>query len=164
MMNSEKLSMREKQPGHDRSFVESEQNFFDALSSLVDLSKYEVINKPTTLKKCFSGKYGVVPEASIVNKSTGKQIFFEVKKQGASGNAEERAYKHHTVQFYKLLSRMFGYDYHPFVTVFCEHLSHDPKYTLKFQDLIEETNYCLWTDYNPEVLKSKLELWLAWID
>lgn len=46
---------------------------------------------------------GIRPEASILNKATGRVMYFEVKKQGDAGNAEERAFKHHTVQFYKTL-------------------------------------------------------------
>ena len=63
---------------------------------------------PTDLRNIFveasSGQLplGVMPEASITSRETAKKFFVEVKKQGPGGNAHERAYKHHTVQFYKI--------------------------------------------------------------
>jgi hypothetical protein len=97
-----------------------------------------------------------VPEASITNVSTGRKFFVEVKKQGPAGNADERACKHHTVQFYKALRERFGYSYHPFVTVFCENLATDRRYTLKAEYLFEPNHYFLWVNYDLALLRGYL--------
>ena len=102
-MDSKKLSARTKQPGHDRTFTASETNFSTALRSFLDPKLYQVIDKPRDLARIFPREggdgLGVHPEASITSVRTGKKLFFEVKKQGPNGNADERACKHHTVQF-----------------------------------------------------------------
>lgn len=79
-------------------------------------------------------------------------MYFEVKKQGPAGNAEERACKHHTVQFYKTLSDFTGYDYHAHVTIFCESLATMSRYTQKFLYLFEREHYFLWVDYDLDLL------------
>lgn len=163
-MNSEKLSQRTKQPGNDRTFENSENKFSTFLKENLDHNLYEVEIQPKELLKCFSGIYGVKPEASIRNKKTGKRIFIEVKKQGDAGNAEERVCKHHTKKFYDLMHKQYGYDYHPFVAVFCEKLATSSRYTVKFQDLLETTNYCLWKNYDKEILKNSVNEWLKWLD
>ena len=70
---------------------------------------------------------GVRPEASIRNRETGRVMYFEVKKQGDAGNAEERAFKHHTVQFYKTLQDLTRMPYHAYRTIFCESLATNPR-------------------------------------
>lgn len=163
-MNSQKLSQRIKQPGNDRTFEDSEDKFSTFLKENLDSNSYEVEIQPKELLKCFSGVYGVKPEAVIKNKKTGKRLFVEVKKQGDAGNAEERVCKYHTKKFYELMFNTYGYEYHPFVAVFCEKLATNSRYTIKFQDLLESTNYCLWKNYDKDVLKVSLERWLKWLD
>lgn len=167
-MDSERLSKRDKQPGHDRTFLTSEANFVDEARACLDASKYVVAKNPTDLKYCLSpkaeGGLGINPEASITSKATGRRFFVEVKKQGPRGNAEERACKHHTVQFYRLMQRMYSYDYHPYVTIFCESLAVDRRYTAKFVHLFEPDNYFLWVDYDPgalcDFLRGRCAAWL----
>ncbi len=169
-MNSEKLSARRKQPGHDRTFTTSEANFIMAASRCLDLALYEVIDHPRELADVFpetSGvarSLGVVPEAAIISRRTGRRFFVEVKKQGDAGNADERACKHHTVQFYKTLHDRYGYNYHPFVTVMCESLATNRRYTLKAAFLFEPDQYFLWVDYDLsllcEYLQSRCRDWL----
>jgi len=96
---------------------------------------------------------GILPEASIRNRTTGNVMYFEVKKQGPRGNAEERACKHHTVQFYKTLKAFTGRSYHAYCTIFCESLAVQPRYTQKISYLIEPGHYFLWIDYNPDLLR-----------
>jgi hypothetical protein len=60
--------------------------------------------------------------------------------------------------------KQYGYDYHPFVAVFCEKLATRARYTVKFQDLLEATNYCLWKDYDKQILKDSVNEWLKWLD
>lgn len=157
-MDSARLSERAKQPGHDRSFVVSEGNFDDAARECLDPTKYAVEDHPRDLAKIFPATLagerdlGVVPEASITSIATGRKFFVEVKKQGPNGNAEERACKHHTVQFVKTLHAIYGYDYHPFVTVFCENLATDARYTRKAEFLFEKDQYFNWVGYDLEKL------------
>lgn len=167
-MDSKKLSARTKQPGHDVTYRKSEMEFIRVAKHTLDPGKYKVVDHPRDLDDIFTdeeGSLGVVPEAAIINIKNGKRIFVEVKKQGPKGNAEERAYKHHTVEFYRLLKTAFGYDYHPFITVFCENLATDRKYTLKIKNLIEKDNYVLWVSYDQNLLGRFLqERCIKWLE
>lgn len=151
-MNSEKLSARAKQPGHDRTFRQSEENFVDALHEILDETEWDIVDHPRDLARIFGDRYGVIPEASITYKPNGRAIYFEVKKQGPSGNADERACKHHTVQFYKTVNEVTGYGYHPFVTIMCQNLATDERYTLKHPYFFEEDHYLLWVGYDLDIL------------
>lgn len=167
-MNSERLSARKRQPGHDQTFRESERNFIEAARLVLPPDRYKVVDHPGDLRSIFtdaSGSLGLVPEASIENLQTGRKFFVEVKKQGPAGNAEERAFKHHTVQFYKVLHEMYGYDFHPFVTVWCDNLATDRKYVLKARYLFEPDNYFLWRGYDLDLLSEYLNARCsAWLD
>jgi adenine-specific DNA-methyltransferase len=163
-MDSAKLAARAKQPGHDQSFRRSELDFVSALESILDLSEWEVVDHPRDLRRIIGGRYGVVPEAMIRNHQTGNRMFFEVKKQGPTGNADERACKHHTVQFYSVLERAFGYSYHPFVTIMCESLATDPRYTTKHPYFYAPDQYFCWVNYDLDILADYLarisDMWL----
>lgn len=167
-MNAEKLAARTKQPGHDRTFKVSESNFIEAATKILPADLYRVVDHPADLRSIFSdeeGSLGIVPEASIESLRTGRKFFVEVKKQGPIGNAEERGFKHHTVQFHRVLHDMFGYDYHPFVTVWCENLATDRRYVLKAPYLFEPDNYLLWKEYDPGILRAYLTARCsAWLD
>jgi hypothetical protein len=151
-MDSAKLSARAKQPGHDRTFMASEANFVKALADILDANDWTVVDHPRDLSKIIGGRFGVVPEASIEYRPTGRKMYFEVKKQGMAGNADERASKHHTVQFYKELHAVTGYEYHPFVTVLCESLATAERYTLKHPFFFEVDHYFCWVDYDLDLL------------
>jgi hypothetical protein len=116
------LSARTRQPGHDRSFVTSETNFVRALETILDSGQYEVRDHPSDLLRIFKAEtasaLGIRPEASVRSIATKRVMYFEVKKQGDAGNAEERAFKHHTVQFYKTLRTFTGLPYHAYCTIF----------------------------------------------
>jgi hypothetical protein len=155
-MDSERLSQRERQPGHDRSFVASETNFISGARQALDLSRYRVDDKPSELRNLFGPRLGVAPEATVTSVGTGRKFFVEVKKQGPRGNAEERACKHHTVQFYKCLHERFGYSYHPYVTIFCESLAVDARYTRKVVHYYEPGQYLLWVNYKQAILSEFL--------
>jgi hypothetical protein len=159
-MNSEKLSQREKQPGNDRTFRKAETHLITTATKVLDLKIYKIVDHPQDLNAIFKdaegAPLGVIPEASIENLQTGRKFFVEVKKQGPAGNAEERACKHHTVQFYKLMKELFNYDFHPFVTVCCENLATDRRYTLKAKYLFEPDNYFLWSNYDENLLEKYL--------
>lgn len=163
-MNSEKLSLRARQPGHDRTFRSSETNFVEALHVILDSSDWVIEDQPRELRRVIGGRFGIQPEASIEYLPTGRKFFFEVKKQGPQGNADERACKHHTVQFYNELHAVFGYDYHPFATVMCESLATMERYTLKHPFYFEPDHYFCWVDYDVDLLADYVahiaDLWL----
>ena len=170
-MDSEKLSARDKQPGHDQSYKTSEKNFIVLARECLDPNLYDVIAQPKELRNLFPARsaderdLGVRPEATIINRSTQRRFFVEVKKQGDRGNADERACKHHTVRFYQVLKERFGYDYHPFVTVFCEALATNPRYTRKSEYYFEQPNYFNWEHYDQAALCEFLqERCRDWID
>lgn len=157
-MDSRKLSARKKQPGHDRTFEASERNFAEALRQVLDLDQFVIVEKPRDLdaiipKADGNGAYGVIPEVSVTSRKTGKKLFFEVKKQGPRGNADERACKHHTVQFYRTLKELLGYNYHPFFTVFCEDLATDVRYVSKHPFFYEAGQFFSWVGYDLESLE-----------
>ena len=157
-MNSKLLSMRARQPGHDRTFRTSETNFVKALETILDANEWQINDHPRELRKIIGDRYGIVPEASIEYLPNGRKFFFEVKKQGSAGNADERACKHHTVQFYKNLHSIFGYDFHPFATIMCESLATEERYTLKHHFYFEPDHYFCWVDYDIDLLADYLAL------
>lgn len=170
-MDARRLSARNKQPGDDQTYRQSEKNFIKVARRCLDLSKYRIEDKPGELRNLFpptlihKRPLGVEPEAMIVNLATGRRFFVEVKKQGDRGNAEERACKHHTVQFYRTLKDRYGYDYHPFVTIMCEALATNPRYTRKSAYYYELNQYFNWIDYDFDSLCRFLnERCTEWLD
>ena len=79
---------------------------------------------------------------------------------------DERACRHHTVQFYKLMQQLYPeYKYHPYVTVFCEALAELPRYTIKAAYVFEPDQYFLWRDYDIKLLCDYLrERCSEWLD
>lgn len=169
-MDSKRLSTRDKQPGDDQTYLVSEANFIEHARECLDAEKYDVVPKPKELLKIFDrlggGRaLGIKPEAVIISKATDRRFFVEVKKQNDEGNAEERAFKHHTVQFCKTLKVLYNYEYHPYVTIFCDSLATNSRYTSKFVYLIEPDHYLLWVDYDHGTLCKFLRArCAAWLD
>lgn len=67
-MNAKKLSARSRQPGHDRTFKVSENNFVAAPQAILPPDRYLVVDHPGDLRSIFTddaGSLGVVPETSI---------------------------------------------------------------------------------------------------
>ena len=151
-MDSAKLSARARQPGHDQTFRESEANFIEALETILDLQEFAVEDKPDDLRRMLGGRFGIQPEASVEHLPSGRKLYFEVKKQGPAGNADERACKHHTVQFYKALADFTGYDYHAFCTIMCESLAELDRYTIKHAYFFEPEHCFAWRDYDLDLL------------
>ena len=150
--NAKKLAARLIQPGHDVSFKKTEKSLVIALKMILPESDWEVEAHPRDLAKLIDGRFGVVPDAVVRHKASGRVMFFEAKKQGDQGNADERACRHHTVAFYKALNDKYKYKYHPFVTVFCDALAINPRYTAKHSTFFEEGNYLAWEKYDLVVL------------
>ena len=170
-MNSERLSARSKQPGHDRTFRVSESRFVESATSCLDPAKYMLVARPQELRNLFPAAspdqrdLGIELEAVIVHRRTKRRLYVEVKKQGDAGNADERAAKHHTVQFYKTMKDRLGYDYHPIVTVFCEALATNPRYTRKAVYYFEPNQYFNWVNYDTDSLCQYLnERCSVWLD
>lgn len=163
-MNAKRLSERERQPGNDRSFVKAELDFINAARKCLDVSTYDVEPQPNDLRNLFKitsegeRALGVVFEAVIINKKTKRRLYVEVKKQGDNGNADERACKHHTVQFYKTMKDRFNYKYHPVITIMCEALAINPRYTRKSIYYFEPDQYFNWVDYDIDKLCRYLTL------
>lgn len=150
---SELLSNRKKQPGNDRSFEESENRLYDTLKKFLSKDVFKVEGKHNNdLLKMFAGQYGVQADAKVTHLPSNKVIYFEVKRQNNQGNAEERAYKTHTVQFQKVIREKLGLPYHPFVLIFCDSLATNPRYTVKFEYYVEPYHYLLWKDYDEKIL------------
>lgn len=157
-MDSAKLSARIRQPGHDRTFRESETNFIEALHKVLPGEDWIVTDHPRDLARMIGGRYGIVPEAGIKLRENGRVFYFEVKKQGPAGNADERACKHHTVEFYKRLAAETGMPYHCFATIMCQNLATDERYTLKHPYFFEPDHYFLWVDYDLDALREYLAM------
>jgi hypothetical protein len=162
------LKKRKKQPGDDRSYRKSEKNLSRAAQRALSRRRYLIVEKPKDLLYLFDdGKgraLGLRPELKIESVETGRVLFVEVKKQGPKGNADERAMKHHTKRFYSVMKKKYRYRYHPFITVFCENLAKDRRYTLKIPYFIETDHYFLWKDYDhpslERYLRSRCKEWL----
>lgn len=152
-MDSQRLSARLKQPGHDRTFLKSETSFVEALRLVLPARSYQVVDHPPDLRKLLGGRFGIVPEASIEFLPKRRKMYFEVKNQGKGGNADERACKHHTVQFYKTLRKATGFDYHAFVTVMCGSLAKEERYVTKHPFYFEDDHYFNWVDFDVPSLK-----------
>lgn len=167
-MDASKLAARLRQPGHDRTFLQSEQDFLIAATNILH-PLYEVRRNPRDLSDIFATPgntaYGVIPEASVTSVTTGRKFFVEVKKQGPSGNAEERAARHHTVRFYEVLREKFRYNYHPYVLILCDRLADHPRYVNKYPFIYEPKQYFLWKDYCPNLLSQYLlERCAEWLE
>ncbi|MFM7089081.1 MAG: MunI family type II restriction endonuclease [Candidatus Paceibacterota bacterium] len=171
---SERLSKRKVQPGHNREWRSSEEDFVKVARMVLDQSKYEVIAAPTTLRNIippdseYSRSLGILPEAVIISKATGKQLFVEVKTQKDEGNAQERACRYYTPSFIKFMNKLFGYNYHPFITIFCDQLATKPKFVRKYPLYYEEGTYMLWVDNDVNAmsvyLNSVCKRWLDPVD
>lgn len=104
---------------------------------------------------------GLEPEGEICHSNSGRFLLFEVKNQGAEGNAEERCYRHHTEVFSRHLKDRFSLGYHPYFTIFTGALSTHTRYTLKFPYHIAAGHYFLWTDYLSNEGRDRLYEYLA---
>ena len=160
---------KRKPPGADQTYREAENRFFEVARAGLSKRRYEIDRQPNDLMAIFAtsedgGRLGMKPDFSITSVQTKKKLFVEVKKQRDRGNADERACRQYTVGFYCLMKEEFGYDYHPFVTIFCESLATNRRYTEKFKHLIPEEQYHLWVRYEKarliRFLKARCEAWL----
>ena len=156
---SQRLAGRARQPGHDVTWRTSETAVED-LCRLLLPARFEVVAQPRDLAEFYSAapaRLGLRPELKITSTRTRRFVYVEVKRQGPSGNAEERVYKHHTVGFAAAVHDRFGLDYHPFVAVFCDNLATDRRYTAKFACHLTPGSYLCWAGYDPALLAGFLD-------
>lgn len=155
----EVLRTRTRQPGHDLAWRAAETRFSAAARALLP-DRYVVEDKPADLRGFYASgprQLGLEPEAKILDTVTGRYVYVEVKRQGRHGNAEERAYKHHTPGFVRRLAELTGLEYHSYVTVFCEDLATLRRYTMKIAAHLDAPHYLLWARYDPLVLADWLD-------
>ncbi len=151
-----------------RRFRKSEDAFHFVATGLAALNPsldLRVTRNPKTLRLFYredgeTHRYGLSPEEEILHIPSGRILFFEVKNQGPRGNAEERAYRHHTMVFSRRIMELFKLDYHPYFTIFTGNLATDDRYILKFRHHIETTHYFLWRDYNTQSGQRDLQQYL----
>lgn len=168
-MASRHLSARARQPGHDRTFVASEQRVASACRALLG-GQFVVVEQPRDLADLYgpnpdSGRpLGVVPELLVRSRATGNVLFVEVKTQGSAGNAEERAAKHYTAPFIAAVAARTGMAYHPFVTVFCGRLAVDGRYVTKLPFLVPDGHRLLWRDHDRRLFDDFFSGWADRLD
>jgi hypothetical protein len=155
-VDSFKLSQRKIQPGHIRRFIRSEDAFAEVAREFDGKDGLQVRFKPISLLGFYEDptgeqkSLGLVPEAEICHTPSGRVLFFEVKNQGPRGNAEERAYRHHTAEFQDRLRKKFRLSYHPYFTIFTGNLASDRRYTMKIPYHIDAEHYFLWRDFDTD--------------
>ena len=93
---------------------------------LMNSKTYTAIEKPKHLTKIYGGKWGIEPDFAIQNKHTKKIAFFESKRQGAGGNAHERACKYFAPGLELACAKIAGIE-RPFFFIFMNGLTTDPK-------------------------------------
>ena len=157
--------MRAIQPGNVRRFEKSEDAFHEVAARFDGIQGLKVVRKPVTLRTFYrepgeTHSLGLQPEEEILHTPSGRRLFFEVKNQGPRGNAEERAFRHHTLPFEQRLRAIYGIDYHPYFTIFTGNLATDDRYILKFRHHIDRDHYFLWKDYNSAEGQDEMERFL----
>lgn len=94
---------------------------------LLDDPLYIFDEKPKHLRFFLKGKWGIQPDFSIENTDTGKIAFFEVKSQGAYGNAHERACKYFAPGVERVCAPIAGFE-RPFFFIFVGEILHSPSH------------------------------------
>lgn len=103
---------------------------------------YEVTLKPKKLE-IYGSRRGVVLDAMITNRQSGKKIFIEKKTGNNGGNAHERVYKFLSKPLQKKVSREYGTVPKPFFFIFSGKTFQKEKYINEFSLLLEEENYAI---------------------
>lgn len=119
------------------------------------LPEMEIISKPKTLKKIYGGKFGIIPDLCIKNKSNGKMIFLEKKTGEKGGNAHERAYKYLSPALIQKVQEDFNVTHPPFLFVFSGKTFKDEKYTKEISFMLSHIpdNFIIW-DGSDEMIEN----------
>ena len=131
---------------------------FDAImrTYVID-TDYEYQRKPSGLRGIYgslqSGNpHGIIPEAVIRNKATGRALYVEVKRQRAAGNAHERACKYFAPGIISSAQAIANQPSSviPFWWIFTNGIATDPRYVQEITHwfLGIEPHLFLWQDLN----------------
>jgi hypothetical protein len=118
---------------------------------LSSVDNYDFVKKPKTLRHIYKKGHGIVPDFSITNTETNKTIWVELKRQGNSGNAHERACKYFApaiVQSAKKIGNLLD-DEFPFWLIFMDGLANNERYRREIIFWFGETHKkysLLWKD------------------
>ena len=118
-----------------------EKTFAEHLRSLLS-EQYSVIEKPPKLVVYPGGK-GVVLDALIVNKNTGKSLYVENKAGDKGGNAHERVYKFLSPGLKDSVRETYNTVEQPFFLVFSGDTFQRDKYQNEFKLLLRDENYAI---------------------
>lgn len=135
--------------------AESEVKFHEVMASalqcLPGLGDYNVVAQPDDLRRIFGGgRWGVRPDAAVINKETGRTVFVEVKRQNPRGNAHERACKYFAPGLVAAARKKgnIHQDDFPFFLVFTNGLATSEKYAEEisfwFSAPEVENHFLLW--------------------
>lgn len=159
---------------------QAEQNLYEAFRNAFLGTNYVLYEKPTHLKNLYaqvrlppdvqaqiynppidleSTQWGVSPDFAIENRTTGKIIFGEIKRQdgwvegkepsAGRGNAHERLCKLFTpglLKTYRRISKIHEPDFLPFWVVFEGDITRDPKRVREISFWFDsfKSNYFMW--------------------
>lgn len=143
---SKMLAGRVVQPG-SKPFGKPAHEAFESVI-LKAFPQHTLVSEPRFFKQ--KGYWAMVPDFSLAIGS--KVVFFEVKRQGAGGNAHERLYKNFTTKKMLDIMSSFGLDHYPHYGILCDELATNPRYTREFAQNLEDENYLLWANYDPQTL------------
>lgn len=116
---------------------------------------YLVEERPREMLHIYGSRWGILPDFSIRNRETNKAAFFETKRQGAHGNAHERACKYFAPGIQKICAEIAGFEF-PFFFIFMNGLTSSPKFRAEITQWFDadgyRDRYLLWKDRGIEVL------------
>lgn len=145
---------------------EAERAFDAIMRNYVIDTDYEYESKPNDLRGIYgsqpgrgSGKpHGILPEAVIRNKTTGRAVYIEVKRQRAAGNAHERACKYFAPGIIESARALANQPKGtiPFWWIFTNGIATDPRYVQEITHWFRgiEGNLLLWEsiqDFEPVI-------------
>lgn len=130
------LSERAKWQGEAGVRGRSAQEIFSVIMSMhLENQKYELITQPRKLNSIYGKRttgrpHGIKPEFEIIDVSSGKAIFGEIKRQKAGGNAHERACKYMMPSMMRAIRESSNQPDHvvPFWWIFAEGIALDKNY------------------------------------
>lgn len=143
---------------------EAERAFDAIMQNYVIGTDYEYEYKPNDLRGIYGLQpgaqrpHGILPEAVIRSRTTGRAVYIEVKRQRAAGNAHERACKYFApgiIASARAIAKQSEGTI-PFWWIFTNGIATDPRYVQEITHWFRgaERNLLLWEsihDYEPVV-------------
>lgn len=128
--------LRDREVWQDRASAEGaklEEIVAEMLATaLSDLPQFRVTRKPRDLVALYEGRWGAVPDLSILNTATDKKVWVEIKRQQAAGNAHERACKYLAPGMLRHSEQISGV-LRPFFFVFANGIADSPNKGAKYR-------------------------------